>query len=572
MGGEKIVAGLIAALPTYWTRFLKPMHLLLLTLVGLFAFSIHLGVSLLEGSEGLYAHITRDMARANEFIRLTYLGEPYINKPPLYFWLLALSTLLFGENEVALRLPGAIFCLGTMALTYHLGKTLFTRTAGFVAALVVATTYVFLWYGRRVLFDSALTFFITLAIFAWIRASLPTASSLWYVLSFLAMALGTMIKGLHGFFLPALLILVYAINQRDFHALKKGFFWVGLVLSYALVEWYSSTMGSQTYGATHYEMGGGLLRLFGFSKEAIEQYTGSRPIHWYLIIMWFVFFPWCALIPSSLALLVSKRPFRLHPAESWVTLWVLGFFLAFSLAMGKREPYLMPIGPGIGLMIGFYYQTVLASSEPKQWATPLFKLMLGLLTVAYTVALLFGPTLLHRNWFTPSSIFPAPYVVLMLMLCGGLLYALARSQAQMALTTAGILAVGFTVGVVHFVLPAIDQAASPRSMSENIKTLGNTTNHPLILYMPERPLSEDVVYYLTLEPALPLVNTEKGLMDVVRKAGRVTIVAEKRHLTSLSQRPDLSLQILSEHKQPRQKNYYLLSLQAKDHSGPGNGN
>ena len=177
----------------------RTVQWLVLIPVGLFAFFGNLHLALFEGSEGLYAQVTREMVYARQYTSLTYQGEPYANKSPLFFWTLALSTGLFGEHEVALRLPGALFGFGTMVLTYALGKALFSRTAAFWAALVVPTTHVFLWYGRRVLFDSMLTFFITLALLAWVRAHIQKSASGWYVLAFLSMAVAAMTKGLHGF-------------------------------------------------------------------------------------------------------------------------------------------------------------------------------------------------------------------------------------------------------------------------------------------------------------------------------------------------------------------------------------
>ena len=144
----------------------------LLVLVGAWAYFANLHLSLLEGSEGLYAGIAGEMKRRGEFFDLTYQGLPYFNKPPFFFWLLNLSTSIWGDNEMALRLPGSLAAVGTIFLVYLLGTKLISPTAGFWAALVVATTHVFLWYGRRVLFDSTLTFFVTLALFSWIQVQL----------------------------------------------------------------------------------------------------------------------------------------------------------------------------------------------------------------------------------------------------------------------------------------------------------------------------------------------------------------------------------------------------------------
>ena len=93
-----------------------------LILVAFLAFFYILHLSLLEGSEGLYAHIAKEMLHSRDFSHLTYQGEPYINKLPLFFWTLAFFTTLLGEHEVSLRLPAAISSLGTMALVYSLGN------------------------------------------------------------------------------------------------------------------------------------------------------------------------------------------------------------------------------------------------------------------------------------------------------------------------------------------------------------------------------------------------------------------------------------------------------------------
>ncbi|MGH7409764.1 MAG: ArnT family glycosyltransferase [Candidatus Methylomirabilis sp.] len=534
----------------------RAAQLIGLGLVGFLAFFYNLNHSFLEGSEGLYADITREMVRSHQFLQLRYQGEFYFNKPPLFFWLLALSTSLFGENEVAFRLPGAMFSLGTMALTYALGLILFSRTAAFWAALVVATSHVFLWYGPRVLFDSALTFFITLALLGWVQASLRRASPWWYLLSFLAMALGAMMKELHGFALPALLILAYAAIQRDVRMIRQPFFWIGLLTSLALVTAYAWMLASGFQG--HFQIGAGLQSMFGLSN--LKAYIGDRPIYWYLSIMWFDFFPWCALIPSSLVLLFARRPLRNHPAELFVVLWVLGFFLVFSLAQAKREPYLMPIVPGLGLMIGYFFERVFTSAEERAWATPLFKLTLGSLAVAYILAMLVGPSLLQRKWHIPATVFPVEFVAVVLSICAMLLYALARSRARTALVTLGVLAITLVVGVVHFVVPAIDQAASPRQMVAEVTAWKTRAPGPILLYAPGWPRNEDAVYYLKQEPAVQGVHTEEALVDMVTENGTVMVVTEEQHLRRLKQRTDLSIDLLREFQQPKRKNFLLLSI------------
>ncbi|MBS0176450.1 MAG: glycosyltransferase family 39 protein, partial [Nitrospira sp.] len=281
------------------------LEMTLLALVGGWAYFANLHLSLLEGSEGLYAGIAGEMGRRREFFDLTYHDVPYFNKPPLFFWLLNLSTSIWGDHEIALRLPGSLAAVGTIILTYVLGIRLVSPAAGFWAALVVATSHVFLWYGRRVLFDSTLTFLVTLALFAWIHVQLLGRSSRWYLLAFVSMALGAMLKEMHGFFLPLLVMALYAAIQRDTRMLKDGYFWAGLALAVALMAGYAQMLGPGYQH--HFRIGKAIESTWntGFIGKTGPA-TDGHPLYWYLGMMWADFFPWGAVLRAALLLLWAQ--------------------------------------------------------------------------------------------------------------------------------------------------------------------------------------------------------------------------------------------------------------------------
>ena len=536
-------------------------RLLSLLLVGSFAFFYNLDIALFEGSEGLYAHISREMKLSGQWFQLTYHDESYINKPPLFFWVLALFTRLFGENEIALRLPGALFSLGTMMLTYFLGKSMFSRTAGFWAAMVVATSHLFLWYGRRTLFDSMQTFFITLALFAWAKAHLQNAGHWWYPIVGTAIALAVMTKGLHGAALPLVVIIGLLAVTRDYSPLKNLWFHLSVFLAITIIAAYASVLSDNL--AWHFDILHGLKSAFGLSASAQAQAIG-HPIYWYLLIMWFDFFPWIALFPSSLIWLMSEHPLRLERSKVFVLIWFLGMFTALSLSTLKREPYLMALVPPLGLLIGCYSHAVYDSPETKRLSTPVLRIMLGLLAVAFVIAMLYGPSLLQKNWGTTPSLFPPAFVAIMLSLAILLGYAVIRSRIGLALGTTGSLAAAFSIAVVAFILPAIDEVSSARRASEAIKSFPRPLSEPLHLYSPRWPDNEDVVYYLNLEPALPRLASEDMLLTRVREAGHVLAVMDKTSFTTLNQNVDVSVELVHEFPQRRNKNLYLLKITSAD--------
>lgn len=530
--------------------FIYPCALLLM---GSFVFFYNLNIALFEGSEGLYASISREMALLGQYFQLTYQGEPYTNKPPLFFWVLAVSTRWFGDNEIALRLPGALFSLGTVMLTYFLGKSLFSRTAGFWAGLVVATSHIDLWYGRRVLFDSMQMFFITLAIFAWAKAHLRTAGSWWYPIVGVSMALAVMTKGLHGAGLPLVVIIGFLVLTRDVAPLKNRSLHMTVLLMIAIVAGFASLLSNNLQ--SHFN-------IFQGFKTAFSQHTATagHPAYWYLLIIWFDFFPWIALLPPSLAWLISKDPFRFDRSEIFVLVWFFGMLTAFSLSGLKRESYLMPLAPPLGLLIGHYCHSIWSSPEPKRFAIAVLRIMLVVLAGAFIVAMVYGPGQLQQRWQTPMSVFPPPVVMIFLLLAILLGFAAVRSKIRLALGTVGMLAVVFSVTVVGFILPAIDAVDSARRSSDAIKSFPRSGSETLYLYSPHWPGNEDIFYYLDLEPALPRLGTEVMLVARLRETDHVLAVMDNTSFAALKTRKDLSLELVHEFPQRREKNVHLLNI------------
>jgi len=97
-------------------------------------------------------------------------GIAYLEKPPLVYWMVALSYKVFGVHDWAARLPVALFCIGVCLLTAAFGIWAFGRKAGFYAGLVMSTCIGLYLFTRVLIPDVILTFTITLALWAMLRA------------------------------------------------------------------------------------------------------------------------------------------------------------------------------------------------------------------------------------------------------------------------------------------------------------------------------------------------------------------------------------------------------------------
>lgn len=539
-------------------------HLVLLGMIGILAFFHNLSVSLFGDTEGLYAAVTETMLRTGEYVHLTLDKKPYVNKPPMFFWLQGLSSQVLGLNELALRLPSALFGLGTMMVTYWLGKLLFSRTAGFWASLVVATSYATVWFGQLGIMDPVLTFFMTLGLLGFAWAYFQKGSEWWYVLGFVALAFGAMVKNLHAFAMPVLLYLVLLWVFRDGKPLKSLPFWIGFFVCLVLLGSYYAFLG-QTFWQ-HFFFQENLKRITMVAGDikgsALEGYFGSRPILWYAYTIWFDFFPWSVLLPSSLILLWKQRPFRHSPREAFILFWVMAYFLAFSLFPEKHERYLLPLVPGLALWVGYVYHRVWSSEGLQGRATLAITIMLVVLSIAFLVLVSLGPFILQKKWGLPRDVFPVIYQGIIVFSAGTLLYFLYRSHLGMALNMVGVLAVAFMVGLVVFIVPGIDAGASPKNMFTGIRSsLKNPTDHIWAYQHWNWRTDEDLYYWQHIHRGALILgwgtDAAQGLevlKDKVQKTGRLVIVmTENQYQQSVSLDPDLKVTVLREFLRPKIK-------------------
>jgi 4-amino-4-deoxy-L-arabinose transferase-like glycosyltransferase len=456
-------------------------------------------------------------------------------------------------------MPGSLAAVATVALVYLLGVRLISPTAGFWAALVVLTTHVFLWYGRRVLFDSTLTFFVTSALFSWIQVQFLGRSSRWYLLAFLSMALGAMLKELHGLFLPLLVMTVYALIQRDARMVKDRFFWAGLILAVAMMAGYALLLGPGYQH--HFHLGRALQSVWSPGMSGVG--SSGHPIYWYLGMMWADFFPWCALLPSAILLLWTRRPWEAHPIELLLLVWVLSFFVVFSLATLKREPYLVTMVPGIGLMIGYLYHHALSSTAEPVPGPQLLRSLLAVLAVVFVAGMFVGATPLRRRWLVSSVALSPGFIVAIVALSGVLIYAVLRSRLHLAFYMVGALAIGYMVLVVSYVFPAIDQAFSPRKVTEEIKALRVENPPGLFMYIPGWPKNEDALYYLKRDAVLSDLPDAHAVTEALQRYGTIQMVTEEQHLMVLRDNLGLAIETIREFQQPGRKHLLVVSLRGR---------
>ena len=284
-------------------------------------------------------------------------GEIYGDKPPLFMWTVALFTSLTGLPKVALYLPGLMSAAVITAVLHDLGRRLWNRRVGRIAALLFLATYQSYSILRTGQIDSFLCLWVALGFYGLLRHLLLGPAWGWFYLGCAAMGLGIISKGVG--FLPALMLLPYAwaVRQRwPGVTIMPGQGWrwsLGLLCVLAgCAFWLVPLLVSIAHG-------GGAAEL-AYLKEILLRQTASRyanawdhrepfwyffsdviPKYWLPLVL---VLPW--MLPAWRRQL-HKRDGRLLVLLGWVALVVL----FFSLSSGKRKLYIFPALPGLVLAI-----------------------------------------------------------------------------------------------------------------------------------------------------------------------------------------------------------------------------
>ena len=199
----------------------------LLSIVYIFG----LFVPLMDNDAAHHATIALHMYLNRDYVNLIDAGKDYLDKPHLHFWLCAFSYKVFGVTTFAYKLPSFLFTiLGTYS-TYRLGKSLYNKEVGKLAALIIASAFAYMLAAADVRMDAILTACIAFA--TWQGVEFIQQKRILHAFGFgLGLALGFSTKGHIAVFTPAIGILFYILYLKDWKTFLN-WKWLLVLLSFA---------------------------------------------------------------------------------------------------------------------------------------------------------------------------------------------------------------------------------------------------------------------------------------------------------------------------------------------------
>lgn len=447
------------------------------------------GHDLWAPDEPYFAEGAREMVVDGQWAVPHVNGVVTSDKPPLFFWLIALFSLPLGNvSSWTARLPSALAALGTVALTMRLGARFFGPRSAALAGAVLATSYLFWEKARWSQTDALLCFLIwvALAAFATFRAgdaaerSRGTAAG---VLFWLAAALAVLVKGPVGFLLPLGIALVTLATDRDLGRWRRfAPVWGPLVFAGVLGAWIALVTLA---GPAEYSVWGALRD--HFINRGIHGMHHRQPPWYFLEVLPAMLMPWTALVPGALVLAWRRR----QAADRFLLVAALFVVAFFSISTEKRELYSLPAFPAFALLVAALVAAVCGWNEPaaaqgespapnRRWVT-VGQGILGGLLVAVAIAL---PIAGRRFDEVPSGVLLTLAVVLGAAGVAALVFARRGRILAAALAPAAGMALAYLIAVAA-VYPAMEPSKSARPFALRIAALtadSRAAGRPVVAY------------------------------------------------------------------------------------------
>ncbi|OHV77999.1 hypothetical protein LCM4579_06540 [Ensifer sp. LCM 4579] len=320
--------------------------------------------------------------------------EPYLQKPPLLFWLINASWAIFGVSRWAATLPLVLSSLASVYLTVALGRLLspFFQEQGDRTAMIMMAGVPFLIYGTLIYFDFILTVFVLLSLIGTVLYARERRFSHLLLIG-VSLGLGTLARGpvvyLHVMF-PILLAPFWATELR-----QPGRWYLGILAALGvaavivlcwLVPVLMQADGSFAYGLLWEQTVG---RVTGKLDAHIE------PFYFYLPFLPAMIIPWVFLPRFWKGVAALRGSWSEVEGIRFLIAWGVPTFLCFCLISEKQPHYLMPLVPCAVLLT-----TICLKEVPTRQLVRNLAVMVGAIVIGQAIA---SATILKRYDLEPVA-------------------------------------------------------------------------------------------------------------------------------------------------------------------------
>jgi 4-amino-4-deoxy-L-arabinose transferase-like glycosyltransferase len=475
-----------------------------------------------------YANAYQNLVQNGKWMVLSLNGQPYPDKPPIYFWFLWLLDTLTPADMPTIfflgaALSGLMFLMSSYVLARVLGLSKSVSLGGVLALLSSFMLAGLFHYSRM---DLMFASFIILAHACLYKAFTSDKQGRWPLYAFLLMGLATLTKGPLGFIFPLLNCILFLLWKGEIRRFFTRQMLLGLVAMLAMIAaWIGGVILAE---------GPDFLMDTVLGKHVIQRATKTfhhrEPFHYYLIAFPLAWLPWTLfafVAPMkeffSLANLGTQWAAR-KESGARVFLWIMftATFIFLSSLSGKVLIYILPMFPPLAFLMVDTLTRMDQHQTSRFW------------TLVAGVWIVFGGALLVVGDLIPM---PVPLrglgiAALVMIGAGGAVYMAGKRSSRVALLTSALAVTIWLYPVGLMVAPSMDNAMSPKRQAEMMGKLIDEGYTPLAFKI----YSGIFTYYAGHD--FTEFSDHKQLTPMVEKAGKMVLSIRERHWKEWKDKPE----------------------------------
>ncbi len=334
-------------------------------------------------------------------------GQPWLEKPALYYWRAMGFFDEFGVSDWSARLPGASGAFFLIALIYlHMKRF---RPGGHLDAALITTSCVgIVAFARGASTDMQLAAPFCIGMLGW-YAWYETGKKFWLFDLYFFVGAATLAKGPIAPFMALVIIFLFVALRREWSLFRRSVWWPGIALYFAMVlPWYIAV---QRRNPTFFQQ---FFLQHNLERFATNRYQHHQPVWFYAVVLVLALMPWTVIairaLVDSLQTAITEWKVRHNPSRylglpragdafpEFLVLWALFPIVFFSFSGSKLPGYILPSLPPIAILTGDYL-----FRARKEGLRPWLLVMHALTAGVFTFVLLLSPQYMVYQRIVPPA-------------------------------------------------------------------------------------------------------------------------------------------------------------------------
>lgn len=491
-------------------------------------------IPLLDPDEPVYGETAREMLLTGDWISPRIYGEFWYDKPPLFYWLEAISFSIFGISTWSARFPSVLLGALTPVYLYMSSRKLIGEKAALRGAFICASSLEIIVLARSSVTDTLLTFTLTLALMSFLRKE--------YFPAYISCGLALLAKGPIGFGFPALIVGLWMIFTKQFNLkniLGLKWYW-GIPLACLVgLPWYIE-MG-MLHGDAFIDT---FLGYHNITRFTSPEHAGQNHYWLYIVVLLAGFYPWCGTLPGICRR--AKAWFK-DKVLAYFMVWAAFIFIFFSISSTQLFSYILPMFPPLSLLAGKY----MTDCEETGHFSKTFLAFHLLFAFASATAIALAPV-------EPVGGLPVRIAVVLFMTAAALYAAwnLKKGYFRHFMVSQGALILIFVISVWGVFAPSVSSKFTSKVIAEDFAVMEKDPAIPIYIDTFYRP---SVAFYTGIYgKALPEFDLRKKAVDDKNEEKGVLLPGKDEETLPDTAYILVQKKILKNWPESEKKNLYLL--------------